>query len=173
MSLFPAWKNCSHRTNFSQYILPVNDIFSPRLVSNTPLMFVFLLCCQLELLMLFPHCTIIFVEWISRLQFLLMAYLLYFLGKHFTLSTIESNFYSHYQFHSPQVFPITQIVSIFFYQVEFMLGKQRKVFRQIGMNLKILTFLWLINKTQVQKRKTGRLCFLVVKMLDLLVFLNS
>lgn len=60
-----------------------------------------------------------------------------------------------------------------FYQVEFILGKPKKVFRQFGMNLKILPFLWLINKIQVQNKKTGKLCILVVKMLDFLVFLNS
>lgn len=39
--------------------------------------------------------------------------LLYFLGKLLTLPTAESNFNSHYQFHSPQMPPTTQIVNIF------------------------------------------------------------
>lgn len=38
---------------------------------------------------------------------------LYFLGKLLTLPTAESNFYSHYKFHSPQVSPTTQMVNIF------------------------------------------------------------
>lgn len=39
--------------------------------------------------------------------------LLYFLGKLLTPPTAESNFYSHDQFHFPQVSPTTQMVNIF------------------------------------------------------------
>lgn len=45
-----------------------------------------------------------------------MAYHLYFLGKLFTLTTtVELDFYSHYQFHSIQVSLTTQVVNIFLY----------------------------------------------------------
>lgn len=42
-----------------------------------------------------------------------MAYLLYFLVKLLTLPIVESDFYSHYQFHSSQVSPTTQLVNTF------------------------------------------------------------